>query len=608
MKKVPIRLHTANALKWLGSLYRNPADAIKEHVSNAIDEHQKAKALGSGVPICTVTFALSKSAITIEYPYGMSYDEFRQALQRVADSAKRTLSVNQIGQLGIGMFSFLQLGKKCTFFSKKQRGNETTKVTLREGSDEAEFETATKKESLPVPGIKISIEGLLFDPTKTRGPLSPEKLQKVFSEKFDSYLKSGTLEIHVAVANGKPFRIEPLKIESPRVGEAYRNWALSNDQAKKITLELYYDPAGKGKVSIRHSGVSIVDDIHAVSAYGLEESVYAGGFLTGFIDCDFLRPLPARAGFEENEDWIRFLDELDKLRPSIEAEVEALKQKDAAIKLTEIHKKAIELAKEILNAEEFKSLELLEGMGRKPPIPLLPPHGFDFVPPARRIGAGEKGTLALKALVPRRVPDQSRVGIFVDDPISVKLLTDRLILEESRADKDGVVTVHVPIEGRFQTTRPVVLTARTGALKAEARIRVDDAKSAREPTGPGSEKHGPWITYEELPFEDGPAKHSRYVSRKVQINKLNQDYCREVPGRPQVEQLAYAILMIGKETIAFQDKSAAADEHLENLLSFFFRLKSRLSGGAAGIITKPPGRPRKVRTSDAGRTTSAAKA
>lgn len=53
----------------------------------------------------------------------MSGDEFRQALQKVADSAKKTLNVNQIGQLGI--FSFLQRGRKCMFFSKKDRGFET---------------------------------------------------------------------------------------------------------------------------------------------------------------------------------------------------------------------------------------------------------------------------------------------------------------------------------------------------------------------------------------------------------------------------------------------------------------------------------------------------
>ena len=51
MKKVPIKIHTANALRWLGSLYRNPSDAIKEHVSNAIDEHLKANNLGKAVSV-----------------------------------------------------------------------------------------------------------------------------------------------------------------------------------------------------------------------------------------------------------------------------------------------------------------------------------------------------------------------------------------------------------------------------------------------------------------------------------------------------------------------------------------------------------------------------
>ncbi len=594
MKKVPIKLHTANALKWLGSLYRNPADAIKEHVSNAIDEHLKAEAIGKAVPVCAVVFTLDKGIITIEYPYGMSGAEFNLALQKVADSAKRTLDINQIGQLGIGIFSFLQLGKKCTFFSKKDRGFETIKVVLREGSDEAEFETAPKRESLKNPGIKINIEGLLFDPTKPRGPISPEKLQKVFSEKFDSYLKAGTLEISIIVANRKPVKIEPLKIELPRVGEAYRNWSLTKDQTKKLSLELYFDPSGKGKVCIRQMGVSIVDDIKTLSAYGLEESIYAEGYVKGFINCDFLKPLPARAGFEENEDWIGFLDELDKLRPSIEDEVERLKRTEAEKKLTEIHKKAIELAKEILNTEEFKDLELLEGLSRKSPTPLLPPNGFDFVPPSLRIRPLEKAALSLKAYVPGKAPDRSRVVFSVNDPLSVNLLTKSITLRASQANKDGVVTVHACLEGKSKTTSPVVLAAKTGALKAEAHIRVAEPEQDREYKGPGEQREGPWITYEEWPFEEGPARHSRYISRKIQINTLNQDYCLEVPGRSNIEQLAYATLMIGKETIAFQDKSSAADDYLEKLLSFYFRVKNRLAGISSSIIKKPRGRPRKV--------------
>jgi hypothetical protein len=180
------------------------------------------------------------------------------------------------------------------------------------------------------------------------------------------------------------------------------------------------------------------------------------------------------------------------------------------------------LAKEILNAKEFRALELLDGMGRKAPEALIPPHGFDFVPAALRIGIGNQGTLALKAWVPGKLADGSRVVFNVGDPSAIGLLTERTTLEAGRANKDGVVTVHVHIEGRARTTGPVILTARAGPLRAEARVRVDDPQEGRETTSPGSEKQGPWITYEEMAVDDGPARHSRYVSRKVQINTRTQ--------------------------------------------------------------------------------------
>src|SRR5206468_3730784 len=109
----------ANALQWLGTLYRNPADALKEHVSNAIDEHLKAKAAGAALDRCHVQFILDKRQVAIEYPYGMSRAEFESALRRVADSAKRAGAARTIGRLGIGIFSFQQVGRKCTFYSRK---------------------------------------------------------------------------------------------------------------------------------------------------------------------------------------------------------------------------------------------------------------------------------------------------------------------------------------------------------------------------------------------------------------------------------------------------------------------------------------------------------
>ena len=591
MRKVPIKLHTANALRWLGSLYRNPADAIKEYVSNAIDGHLEAKNIGKAFPAYRVTFTLEKDRVTIEHPYGMPDKEFKDALQKVADSEKKSLDFKQIGRLGIGMFSFLQIGRKCVFFSKKDKGYETIKVTLREGSDIAGFEAAIKREGLRESGIKIIISGLLFDPTKPRGSLSLEKLQKLFAEKFDPYLKDRSLEI-VICSKGSSYTVKPLKIDLPRVGESYKNWPLTKDWVKRFCLELYFDPSGKGMVSIRHMGVTIIDDIKTLSAYGLEESVYANGNVKGFIDADFLKPLPARTGFEENEDWISLLDELDKIRSSIEVEVENLKQEETKKKLTEVQRKAIELAREILNTEEFKDLELLEGLGgRKTPEPRLPPNGFDFVPSSIRLEPGETGFLPLKASVPKVVSDNSEVQLSINDS-SVELKIHNLLLRASEADKNGVVTTHISFVGKLKTTGPAILTATTGSLEpAIAYIRVAEPEP-RGPKGPGEEKEGPRINYEEKQFEEGPLKHSQYISRIIQINTLNSDYKREMIG-PDEAKLAYATLMIGKETIAYNDKSRVVDDYLEKMLSFYFRVKSKLTGTSPTTVRKSRGRPRK---------------
>ena len=589
MKNVRIKFGSLAAiLQLLGSLYRSPADAVKEHVSNAIDEHLKAKNAGKGLSFCQITFTMEKDAVKIEYPYGMSKDEFEQALQRVGDSVKKTLDIKQIGQLGIGMFSFFQIGRKCVLFSKKDKGTETIKVTLRGGSDDAEFETAIKRESLSNPGIKIIISGLLFDPTKPRGPLSTEKLQKLFAEKFDPYLKDGSLEILIH-SKGSSYTVKPLKINLPRIGESYKHWPLLKDQTKNFSLELYFDRSGKGIVSIRHMGVTIVDDIKNLSAYGLEESIYADGYIKGFIDADFLKPLPARTGFEENVDWINLLDGLDQLCKPIEAEVENFKQVEVEKKLTEIQRKAIELARNILNTEEFKDLELLEGLGRKPPEPRLPPNGFDFVPSSIRIEPGKTGSLPLKALVPKVVSDNSLVKLNISDSSSVKLKTESLFLRASEADENKVVTVEISFEGKSKNISPATLTAITGVLKTEAHIRVAEPGPSREVIT-GKEKEGRGINYVETPFEDGPTKHSRYVSRLIQINSLNPDYKQL---KEPDEKTTYGALMIGKETMVNDAKNEAVDYYLEKMLTFYFRLKNRLTGTSSSIVKRSRGRPKK---------------
>lgn len=491
MAKKKIRGNMANILTYLGSLYRNPADAIKEYISNALDEWRKARDNGEMEGPCKVSYALEKGKITIEYNSpGMDENEFEAALDRVADSAKSVLTTPQIGELGIGIFAFNQVGSKCTFYSKKAKGTSTVKVVLEKHSDEADIETATKRESLTDPGMRVVITGLQHDPTKARGPLTIGQLGRFFAEKFDSYLREGNLKIAIASA-GKVHEVEPLEISLTPIGEAFKEAGISTDWQKKFRCQLWFDPSGKSRVSIRHMGVPIVEDLRAIQAYGLEESEFANGYVKGYIDADFLKPLPARTGFEENREWIQLLSELDKICPSIEAEVEELRYQEQQKRLTAIQKKAIEFAREILDQEQFKDLVLLGGLRRK------------------------RGPIV----------------------------------------NPGVIHATGTRNGTRSKTQ-------------------------------GTEPEGMRISYSEEDFEDGPRLHSRFVAGTVQVNRLNQDFMRERSSSEE-SQLAYGTLMIGKETITFNDSSGVTDDFLEKLLSYMFQVRLKTEKGS---ISKKTGK------------------
>lgn len=497
-RQVPIRLNVGSTLRHLGTLYRNPAEALKEHISNAIDEHLKAQAEGRALAYCDVVFTLTKQAITIEYPYAMDSREFETALHSVADSAKKSSNVPQIGSLGIGNFSFQQLGRKCIFFCKKSPEADTICVTLKEGADKAQFDSALKRDALERSGIRIQIKDLKLDPMKARGPLSPERLVHIFAKDFDSYLRKGWLRVRIQCGT-REYNVAAAPINLARLAEGLEKVQVPGQARQTVGLNLYFDPSGKSVVSIRHMGVAVVEDIKTISAYGLEDSVYATGYVKGFIDADFLQPLPARTSFEDNRDWITFLDVLDKHRSQIEAEVETLQQEEREKTLSVIQRTAIEMAREILDSDEFRDLELPGGMTRK------------------RLPSKEK----------RSVPSGHRTG------------------ERSKDLGDQ---------------------KRTDGLR---------------------------INYSEAPFDTGPAKHSRLLPGQVQANELNPDYKREMSG-PDESKLAYATLMIGKEAIAYNDKSGSSDDHLERLLTFYFRVKERIAPHVAIPGKRGRGRPRKT--------------
>lgn len=115
------------------------------------------------------------------------------------------------------------------------------------------------------------------------------------------------------------------------------------------------------------------------------------------------------------------------------------------------------------------------------------------------------------------------------------------------------------------------------ARKARApKARDREATRPRRSTVNSGDREAPdgrRIRYEEVPFENGSTAHSRFASGVVQTNTLHPDYIQAT--RTAEGRLAYAALMIGKETIAFNDRSGAAGDFLEKLLDFYFKLQTR---------------------------------
>jgi hypothetical protein len=88
-----------------------------------------------------------------------------------------------------------------------------------------------------------------------------------------------------------------------------------------------------------------------------------------------------------------------------------------------------------------------------------------------------------------------------------------------------------------------------------------------------------------VPFEAGSTAHSRFIQGVVQANTLHPDFLDA--ARSTDSRLAYAALMIGKESIAFNDRTGTAGDFLEKLLDFYFKLQSR-KAKRAGRRRAPP--------------------
>ena len=363
-KIVSVEINKANALITLGSMYRSAADAIKEYVSNALDEWAMARSRGAPAQQCRVAFTLEKKAITIDYNApGMDADSFETALRHVVDSTKRHSTIPQIGRLGIGLWAFNQVGTQATFISKRSPDSPTIKVVLSRDSAEARFLTLDPSEDLSAPGMTITITGLFQDPTRRYGPLSQARLKHVLADRFDTYLRTDQLKITIKSGSSET-EVTPVQLDLPEIGARFQESQVEGEPDKSFTTRFWFDPSGQGRVSMRHTGVVVVEDIRELFDFELSGSILISGLIKGYVDADFLSPLPARGQFLEDDNLAMLLDALKAIGEELDSEITGFRNEAEAERLQALFRRATRVAREIFSQDEFMDLELIDGLRR----------------------------------------------------------------------------------------------------------------------------------------------------------------------------------------------------------------------------------------------------
>ena len=197
--------------------------------------------------------------------------------------------------------------------------------------------------------MTIEITGLFQDPTRRYGPLSQARLKHVLADRFDVYLRTGQLKITIKTGKGES-DVSPVQLDLPEIGAKFQEMHLPGEPDKVFRTRFWFDPSGQGRVAMRHTGVVIIDDIRELFEHEMTDSILVSGLIKGFVDAEFLSPLPARAQFFEDEYLTMLLDALQEIGVELDKEITGFRDEAENERMQTLFRRATRLAREISSA------------------------------------------------------------------------------------------------------------------------------------------------------------------------------------------------------------------------------------------------------------------
>lgn len=314
-EKVRLRIgNLGRAVLVTGQAYQDPKDALNEFVSNAADEYAEAGLRGETIRVVLHRRGRHPLIAVEDWGRGMNGERLRAVAQNLFRSAKAT-DPRTLGEKGIGILAFQQLGGRCDLVTRPQGSSETLVLHLERGKANAHLETATKRRAREAAGTTVYLSDL--DPDVLR-MLTRRKVVEYLRRRRGRALASGEYVIEVVEARQAervtPEQPEGIKVDLPPL--------LTGWGRVEFSLFLAPQPDRRHRVAVvGRAGTTIVDDLTELDEF--RHPPWTSEQVSGLIVFEALQQTTGRrAILRDREAFPAFVATVGAIEPAIQRSLE----------------------------------------------------------------------------------------------------------------------------------------------------------------------------------------------------------------------------------------------------------------------------------------------
>ena len=297
MEERAIRLEIADpeaAIRYLGEMQSRPMDPIHEPIQTPLDEG--ARRIDVELDAARHQIRIRGDARPIT-----SVPEAERILRSVCASKK----VAKLGEKGVGMLSFVNVGKSMTTVS--QKGGHIVWFTLHGDSLGSGHVGKDKGNRLPYSGTEVTIKGV--SPRNLRTRFAADRVIRDIKRRWGAFFSRG---IRIFV-NGADVALSTPPLKGEPFRRTIRIKPLGKGAAIEVNLLILKEPSDLASVGVTHRGQAnfFLSDVPLFSGH----NAFTQGMLDGTVSGDIAPINASRTGFQECREfdtWVERVLELEE--------------------------------------------------------------------------------------------------------------------------------------------------------------------------------------------------------------------------------------------------------------------------------------------------------